>query len=244
MYIYIYKLVVSTQLKNISQNWKLPQVGVKINNIWKHHLVYRGPICNLGFLWVKCLWVKVATNKKSHYIRVRGRCESGNTNQTWGHHFPLGDSATPSWTYYSNSIIYAGRGLRIIFATTHPVFHQKFFFLRGSSNKNQWYIIDTISRNRCFDQLGSACMMLGKGFKHILPYGGETWWFTMVQSLKKSPQKTNPSISNLPLDSFNTAASLDGNHVSLQLSIRLNKNSPTKQRDPYFMVYYNPHITG
>ncbi len=184
------------------------------------------------------------SNKKSHYIRVRGRCESGNTNQTWGHHFPLGDSATPSWTYYSNSIIYAGRGLRIIFATTHPVFHQKFFFLRGSSDKNQWYIIDTISRNRCFDQLGSACMMLGKGFKHILPYGGETWWFTMVQSLKKSPQKTNPSISSLPLDSFNTAASLDGNHVSLQLSIRLNKNSPTKQRDPYFMVYYNPHITG
>ena len=28
----------TTQLKNISQNWNLPQVGVKIKNIWKHHL--------------------------------------------------------------------------------------------------------------------------------------------------------------------------------------------------------------
>ena len=31
-------LVVSAQLKNISQNGKLPQIGVKIKNIWKHHL--------------------------------------------------------------------------------------------------------------------------------------------------------------------------------------------------------------
>ena len=30
-------LVVSTQLKNISQNGNLPQVGVKIKNIWNHH---------------------------------------------------------------------------------------------------------------------------------------------------------------------------------------------------------------
>ena len=32
-------LVVSTPLKNISQNGNLPQVGMKIKNIWNHHLV-------------------------------------------------------------------------------------------------------------------------------------------------------------------------------------------------------------
>ena len=31
-------MVVSTDLKNISQNGNLPQVGVKIKNIWNHHL--------------------------------------------------------------------------------------------------------------------------------------------------------------------------------------------------------------
>ena len=31
-------LVVSTHLKNISQNGNLPQVGVKIKNVWNHHL--------------------------------------------------------------------------------------------------------------------------------------------------------------------------------------------------------------
>ena len=31
-------LVVSTHLKNISQNWNLPQIEVKIKNIWNHHL--------------------------------------------------------------------------------------------------------------------------------------------------------------------------------------------------------------
>ena len=32
--------MVSTHLKNISQIGSSPQVGVKINNIWNHHLVY------------------------------------------------------------------------------------------------------------------------------------------------------------------------------------------------------------
>ena len=33
-------LVVSTHLKNSSQNWKsFPQIGVKIKNVWNHHLV-------------------------------------------------------------------------------------------------------------------------------------------------------------------------------------------------------------
>ena len=31
-------LVVSTPLKNISQNGNLPQIGMKIKNIWNHHL--------------------------------------------------------------------------------------------------------------------------------------------------------------------------------------------------------------
>ncbi len=31
-------LVVSTHLKNISQIESFPQVGVKIKNIWNHHL--------------------------------------------------------------------------------------------------------------------------------------------------------------------------------------------------------------
>ena len=31
-------LVVSTHLKNLSQIGNLPQVGVKIKNIWNHHL--------------------------------------------------------------------------------------------------------------------------------------------------------------------------------------------------------------
>ena len=33
-----YWLVVSTHLKNISQNGNLPKIGVKIKNIWNHHL--------------------------------------------------------------------------------------------------------------------------------------------------------------------------------------------------------------
>ena len=32
-------LVVSTHLKNISQYGNLPQIGVKIKNIWNHHPV-------------------------------------------------------------------------------------------------------------------------------------------------------------------------------------------------------------
>ena len=37
-------LVVSTHLKNISQNGNLPQIGMKIKNVWNHHLG--------GILWV------------------------------------------------------------------------------------------------------------------------------------------------------------------------------------------------
>ena len=34
--------MVSTHLKNISQIGNLPQIGVKIKNVWNHHLVYNG----------------------------------------------------------------------------------------------------------------------------------------------------------------------------------------------------------
>ena len=37
--LYLIWLLVSTHLKNISQNGNLPQVGVKINNVRNHHLV-------------------------------------------------------------------------------------------------------------------------------------------------------------------------------------------------------------
>ncbi len=36
---FFFWLVVSTHLKNISQNGNLPQIGVKIKNVWNHHLV-------------------------------------------------------------------------------------------------------------------------------------------------------------------------------------------------------------
>ena len=35
-------LVLSTHLKNISQNGNLPQIGMKIKHIWNHHLVLDG----------------------------------------------------------------------------------------------------------------------------------------------------------------------------------------------------------
>ena len=35
--------LVSTHLKNISQNGNLPQIGMKIKNIWNHHLVLSSP---------------------------------------------------------------------------------------------------------------------------------------------------------------------------------------------------------
>ena len=45
----IYWLVVSTHLKNISQNRNLPQIGLKIKNIWNHHPVYINLISSVTF---------------------------------------------------------------------------------------------------------------------------------------------------------------------------------------------------
>ena len=43
-------LVVSTHLKHISQNGNLPQIGVKIKNVWNHHLVYDVWYCSVVVL--------------------------------------------------------------------------------------------------------------------------------------------------------------------------------------------------
>ena len=40
--------MVSTPLKNISQNGNLPQIGVKIKNIWNHHPVPLGVLKKFG----------------------------------------------------------------------------------------------------------------------------------------------------------------------------------------------------
>ena len=44
VHLVVFWLVVSTHLKNISQIGNLPQIGVKIKNIWNHHLVF----CRFG----------------------------------------------------------------------------------------------------------------------------------------------------------------------------------------------------
>ena len=54
--------MVSTQLKNISQNGNLPQIGVKIKTIWNHHLVnnqllpHKKKNKSLGDLWAQPFW--------------------------------------------------------------------------------------------------------------------------------------------------------------------------------------------
>ena len=50
LYTYLFWLAVSTHLKNTSQSGSSPQVGVKIKNIWKHHLVLYTPLSLLTWL--------------------------------------------------------------------------------------------------------------------------------------------------------------------------------------------------
>ena len=45
------QLVVSTHLKNISQNGNLPQIGVKMKNFWNHHPVSIVTLVCLMFIW-------------------------------------------------------------------------------------------------------------------------------------------------------------------------------------------------
>ena len=60
-------LVVSTHLKNISQIGSFPQVGVKIKNIWNHHLAIHSA---MGFCHIGTSGVPSISCKAYH----RGRC--------------------------------------------------------------------------------------------------------------------------------------------------------------------------
>ena len=66
----LHRLVVSTPLKNISQNGNLAQVGVNIKNIWNHHLVqYRSSHGFYGYqnLGLKPAWYTPYTNPHLRY---------------------------------------------------------------------------------------------------------------------------------------------------------------------------------
>ena len=66
-------LVVSIQLKNISQNGNLPQVGMKIKDIWNHHL--ENVHCFVGRI------------RPKHDFRPTGRCVVWNCG--WGKNVSL-----------------------------------------------------------------------------------------------------------------------------------------------------------
>ena len=70
--------MVSTHLKNISQIGKLPQIEVKIKNIWNHHLVNLNPKPRLDFCWN---FPTLCLSRKSRYrtriggwLQGDGRC--------------------------------------------------------------------------------------------------------------------------------------------------------------------------
>ena len=75
-----YWLVVSTHLKNISQHGNLPQIGVKIKNIWNHHLVMDD--CCVG----DCCWfLKDSWSLKQHLYKKANRKIAGDCR----HWFPV-----------------------------------------------------------------------------------------------------------------------------------------------------------
>ena len=51
-------MVEPTQLKNMSQNGNLPQIGVNIKNIWNHHLV----------IWLILVWLSSWTLRKRCFL--------------------------------------------------------------------------------------------------------------------------------------------------------------------------------
>ena len=72
---WIYVFLVGGFKKNISQNGNFPQIGVKIKNIWNHHLVFFLP----GFPTVTDEpFRKSVTNRKSTASEKRKK-----PNQTW-----------------------------------------------------------------------------------------------------------------------------------------------------------------
>ena len=70
-------LVVSTHLKNISQIGNLPQIGVKKNNIWNHHL---GMLFNTTILYKGSYGSYFATIQHCFYPDI-----NENKTSTWNH---------------------------------------------------------------------------------------------------------------------------------------------------------------
>ncbi len=69
-------LVVSTYLKNISQNGNLPQIGVKIQIVWNHHLVedVSSGICFfLGICWIHGCNLQVEITLHSQLPQIEGQ---------------------------------------------------------------------------------------------------------------------------------------------------------------------------
>ena len=78
-------LVVSTHLKNISQNGNLPQIGVKIKNIWKHHLD-----AYLKIFEITWLEFEDKTNGEDEYVLVGFGVDWGfDLKANWGHPIPI-----------------------------------------------------------------------------------------------------------------------------------------------------------
>ena len=62
-------LVVSTHLKNITQNGNLPQIGVKRKNLWNHHLALHGQNGLPGFSQKKHA-LNATTRLKSYFTKA------------------------------------------------------------------------------------------------------------------------------------------------------------------------------
>ena len=61
----IYWLVVSTPLKNISQNGNLPQIGLKIEIIWNHQPVYIPWVLSERIFYLERFYTKKNIKKKN-----------------------------------------------------------------------------------------------------------------------------------------------------------------------------------
>ena len=73
-------LVVSTHPKNITQNGNLPRIGVKIKNIWNHHLVMEVP----HRFWISRFWcfgVVCCFVGPMYFCSSKGWCSSRNPGE-------------------------------------------------------------------------------------------------------------------------------------------------------------------
>ena len=82
----LFWLVVSTHLKNISQNGNLPQIEVKVKNVWNHHLVLGWPTRS-GFVgFPTCnLWCVEPMGPHFSWVRL----PLGSPTQNWKMCIPL-----------------------------------------------------------------------------------------------------------------------------------------------------------